>query len=1259
MNTITQIENALKAINQASFQTLVNHLLYLQGNKFIGAPGAVVGKEKTSKGTPDSFFVNEDKYIFVECTTKERLGESKSFFDKLSKDVDHCFKEDITTIEKEKIEKVILACNEKISADEYDRLNTKVKSYNPDTKFEVLNIQNLPLLIFDIPKLAEEYLSIQIVKGDIYTLEEFLLKTEKGLQPSLTNEFIGREEELKNSIEALKKYDILLLSGGAGVGKSKLAVKILEELSRDNYVPIVIQSSGVSLWDDYQHLFLPGKQHIILFDDANKSINNLNYLLSKIEASQSYSVKVIVTSRDYVKKQVSVTLDSYLYKEFNIPEFKDEEIGEIILAALPNLKYHSDIKRKIVDLAKGNARVALMATYSVTPDSETNYLNSPVLLYEKYFKKISEDIGIFNNPIILKSLAIVSFFGVLDRNNEELKTILSNKFDIDWNELWTAVMELHNSEILDVYSNEIVKVSDQVLATYAFYKCFIDDKSSVINYAEWIANFIEKFSNRIRATLIDVNNTFVYYHVRDLVLPHLNEVIKQIKSDEELYAFYNLFWFYKGRDCLLYLKKWIENLPQEEYPEILKFSYVHNDHTYATKHFELLKDFWNHSNELFKPSLELTLALLNKQPSRLSEILKFIHDDFKYKLEDREQGYLRQNMLLDIFLDDKLNNAQKTFANGIFLNLSEVLLGWHYDEFRSAKGHAFTIYNFDLYKSEELMKLRERILNQFYHLFEIENEHVQNTLHQIIYPGGDIDKSIYVDESPFYQKLISEKLDNKQYAHCKFVSVLAKHLTEAGATYPESWNEFIESDIRKLSKFLKPDWEYREGKSIQESEKEKRQEFDAFVKATDWQSLEKFLLNIDALYKQQKDNNGWHIESAVTDIYISIARKSKSEFENALKLFFSGRVLFPLRTTIINVALIELIMTGKEILDIMNDYEFQGKPYWESVLIAMLPEEQVNEIFLKLFINTFLKPDEYIYIHRMLDYLKYEAIFEEYKKENSELENHNIITYLTSIILTKTRKTRRDFGFDFCADCSSYFTKHPQLLKDAYWAQYEIDSHFDYEGRELKALLDLDKNFINESLKSGKIGLGYSSNLRLERINTSMLWEYGEYEELIEDLLLTALEKEQYTFIIEKDIYSLFSFKNVNEVRIEKAKSLIIKLTQKHNNNEKIVLMLIEVVYHNFSGWFIEYFREFLLINKDVTLTKKINFGRSESWSGSRVPLIQKKIEFYQDILKMINALPNILGYSEHIDYFEQKIVWKKKEIENEQRKDFMEEFYY
>jgi hypothetical protein len=91
MNFIKQIEASLKAINQARFQDLINHLLHIQGYKFIGAPGSVVAKEKTSRGAPDSFFENGDKYVFVECTTQEKLGNSKTFLEKLLKDVAHCF----------------------------------------------------------------------------------------------------------------------------------------------------------------------------------------------------------------------------------------------------------------------------------------------------------------------------------------------------------------------------------------------------------------------------------------------------------------------------------------------------------------------------------------------------------------------------------------------------------------------------------------------------------------------------------------------------------------------------------------------------------------------------------------------------------------------------------------------------------------------------------------------------------------------------------------------------------------------------------------------------------------------------------------------------------------------------------------------------------------------------------------------------------------------------------------------------------------
>lgn len=650
--------------------------------------------------------------------------------------------------------------------------------------------------------------------------------------------------------------------------------------------------------------------------------------------------------------------------------------------------------------------------------------------------------------------------------------------------------------------------------------------------------------------------------------------------------------------------------------------------------------------------------MLVKNPSRLPEVLKFINDDFSYKVEDLEHEYLRQNILFDVLLNEKLSDEEKSFANGIFLNISEKLLGWDYTEFGSAKGPAFTICNFSLFKSDALMELRNRILNKAFELYDIENKHSQQLLHKIVYPRGNIDRSIYVKELPIYEKLISEKLDNKQYAHCKFVSVLAKYLTEAGVSFPDSWYNFIESDIRKLSKFIKLDWEYREGKSIDESEREKRQEFEKFVNENDWQNIERFLINVDELYRQQKDINAWHIVSAVTDIYSAIARKSKSDFENALKLFFGGKVSFPLRAFVLNVAMSENIMKADELLSLMNNFDFKGKPYWESVLVTMIPAVQINTSFLKLLIVVFQNENEYLYIHRMLDYLKYNTVFDNYKEEKPELKSHNIITYLMSVIFEKPHKKRCDFGDHFCEECASYFTNHLQLLKNVFWYQYESDPHFDYDGKELKAILDIDNNFLNDSLKNGKIGLSYSSKIRLKNINTNVLWEYVNYEELIEDLFLTAIEQEQYSFLIEEDIYSLFRYRTANEDATEKMKSLILKLTQKHNANEKVLLMLVEVVYHNFNVWFIEYFKKFLLLNKDIEITKRISFGRSSSTTGSWVPVYQKKVEFYQDIIKMINTLPDILDYSEHIDHFEQKIIWKKQDIKREQRRDFMDEFY-
>lgn len=1233
MNFIKQIEAALLSINQARFQDLVNHLLHVQGYKFIGAPGSVVAKEKTSKGAPDSFFLNGDKYVFVECTTKERLGNSKSFFNKLEEDIIHCFEEKRTGINVEQIDKVFLACTEKVTAEEHKLLKIKVRESNSEATLEVFNIQNLPLLIYDFPGLAEQYLGVTIVKGEIYNLPDFLQKTTKGLQPSLTNEFVGREEEIKESLSQLQKSDILLLSGPGGVGKSKLAVILLEEVAKQTFIPIVIQSSAVPLWDDFVNLFQNGKDYVILFDDANKSVQNLSYLLDFIQKPKVNRLKVVITSRDYVKQQVSEKLSNSSYGEIVINKLKDEQIEKIVSTAMPTLEYYRDIKKKIVELSKGNARIALMATYSVIPEAETKYLSSPVLLYEKYFEKIAQEIEAFSKPITLQALAIVSFFGILDRNNSEIKIIIENSFNLDWDELWTTILELHAQEILNVYSNEVVKVSDQVLATYAFYKCFIDDKSAIIDYAKWITEFLTTHPPRIQNTLVDVNNTFNYGHIKDLVLPHLQKVIDQVNDTELLYQFHSLFWFYKGYDTLIYLKTWSNALYVEPNEAPLKFTYVNNDHPIPDKYIKLLVGFWDHENELLKPSIELAIDLVAKQPKHLPAILKFVADHFSYTWEDVQIGYTRQNILLDTLLNEARSDFHKNISIGIFLNIAEKLLGWHFSQYTS-KGIQFTIYNFDLYRSEELLRLRAKILDGFTSFFESDAEQAHKILEKIVYPGGLIDKEIYLNELPFYEKLVTEKLSVNQYSHCKFIERLSWHLTEANTAFAATWDAYINSNLMRLSQFLKMDFEDKDGKSWEERENEKRKEFQDFVLSKEWFELKSFLFSIDYFYKQQEEHSKWFVDNAISEIFIAITFKNKSAIISALDLFFSGKLTLPLSTRVLNFILNSHILSGKELLSVISNYDFKTKNYWILSLLIALPGDQVDIQFLELLIHVLKNSAERLPIYSMKDFLKYDVTFEDYKSKNQSLnlDSHNVITYLTKLLLNKKDTSELNFGHEFCQECAAYFKNNMPLLKQAYIYLKNKEKHFDYDGKELEAILKLDNNFFVEYLEQKAVDFNYIS-FKLENFKPDLIWTFTNYKEILHKSLKIIINKAPVFTNWEHSANVLFTFREPNNELLIKAQEFITEFIKFNHFDKQAMKMVMNIALYRFRDQFLRFLREILVLNKDLEILKSLHFNTGGVYSGSRVPQIQREMDLCKEVMDMIRTLPDILDYGEHIKH--------------------------
>ena len=92
MSRLQLIEQKLLTIDSAGFQNLCDAYLTrrTQEIRSLNRTGSQFGKQKTVKGTPDTFFrLEDDRLQFVEFTTK-----ADDILKKIKEDLDKCVDED-------------------------------------------------------------------------------------------------------------------------------------------------------------------------------------------------------------------------------------------------------------------------------------------------------------------------------------------------------------------------------------------------------------------------------------------------------------------------------------------------------------------------------------------------------------------------------------------------------------------------------------------------------------------------------------------------------------------------------------------------------------------------------------------------------------------------------------------------------------------------------------------------------------------------------------------------------------------------------------------------------------------------------------------------------------------------------------------------------------------------------------------------------------------------------------------------------------
>ncbi|MFZ2724863.1 MAG: hypothetical protein WAX77_01290 [Methylococcaceae bacterium] len=1248
MSKLNQIQNAILELEGGAFQKLADSYLLKKGYDRINPIGSVIGNNKVKKGTPDTLLLTaSSKYIFVEYTTTQE-SKKGAVFEKFCSDIDKCFDETKTGITINKIEEIVLCCTFNLSAKEIEELSKKCVTKNIN-----INVFGIGTISYDLlekyPRLAKDYLGIEVDTGQIIPLDDFIdLYGRNKLATTLNTAFYFREAERADFLSALKSNKLIIISGKAGIGKSRLAIEGYRDFIKhnNNYKAYCIFNKTLQLYEDISAYFSDSGDYLIFVDDANR-ISGFQYIVQLLQTQRAnQNFKIIATVRDYALSKIKETC-----KPFETPiiielsAFKDDEIKQLVENEfdITNPLYLD----RIAYIAQGNARLAVM---SATVAKEHNTLNSILdvsELYDSYYGSIKQDIDNLENKNILKVAGIIAFFKTIDKTNSHLMTDIEKQFSISITDFWEAATILHDMEIVDMYENEVVKVADQVLATYLFYLVFFKEK-----FIEFSILLSELFFPKFKQSLIDAINPVInilsFEKSKKVMASAIDKLWEQTqKNNEHIFIeLMTVFWFLKQTETLIFIKNKVDLLEKKAINiDEIKFEASVNNGLPAF--IKPISFFCFLEIDLFKISLDILLHYAEKQAQDTQEVLHCFINHYGFQSDSHIYHYAVQSAVVEK-MAVYCNEGQNEYFSRLFIALAENYLHTHFRT-DSTKGNTVTFLSFNLLDSDELFALRKMIWQTLFSLYSIENlqqpiiklllKHTQSGLEITV-------KDIVQQDSYWVIDFINNALDNTNLYHCIVVQKYLKMLKGFKIEIQDTRIQNFDSTNYKIYRLISSEsWQLK----IDYHDYKKRICKKYFFTASQDDYLkiieQAFFISEQLTEHYYKGN----IRNGIIALLEELYDRNPELYCDIAIFYLRGDDFLDISWSII----CNFIKTyGTASLDILASITQPIKTEWLFVYYQYLPQEMIGYEQANQLIVLYKNPlNDYKLLNRISDYLlKYEAI------------EKGCIAKIVQIIINGESLNNYDFSLIFNKHTEinkqllTVFANHTNLLEVAYLIADKQDRDADYDGSSLSILLDNNQNFIIRFLEKRFSNDDYISRHNDER-DYSFIWQRDDYMYIMKLISMTFVkyDKKYYGY---NSYYQCFFNKRVqkqsNEQLIAKQNLFFIEIINQENINTAYMRLIFYVI----AGFSMErklsFYQLFLQQNTDFESFKHLPLESFiECYSGSRVPRLQQKIDFYQAI---IESACKSINYLEHRQFLEQNISDLRSDIEREKKSDFTSE---
>lgn len=1253
MSKINQIQNAIKELDGGAFQKLADRFLKTKGYDCLVPLGSVIGANKVKKGTPDTLgTLPNGNYIFAEHTTQQT-----GLLGKIQDDLYKCFDESKTGISVSKIQEVVFCHTSSLDAGEMDQLRMLCEQQGVN-----LNIFDIGAISYDLlekyPGIARDHLGINIDTGQIVTPDEFVkFYGRNRLATRLDTTFHFREDQLKTVRGALETCSLVIVQGKAGVGKTRLALECCERFIERNpeYKIACVFNRGPDMFDDLRaHFSAPGR-FLILVDDANR-MSKFEYIVQLIQHQrEDQQIKVIATVRDYAVEKIHDATQSYgSLEEVTIPPFTDEQIKQLVEKeyGIVNNLYLD----RIVRIAQGNPRIAIMAAEVAREKNTLESINDVSGLYDRYFASIRQDLSDLEAPLLLRAAGIVAFFRILDRTNENLTKAIEDAFGIAHDDLWAAIVRLHEMELCDLYENEAARISDQVLGTYLFYLAFF--KSGVLDFGVLLHMFFPNQRKRLVDAINPILDAFETKAVMDAMRPHVEKLWKQLEQDgdgERHFQLVEVFWFLKQTDTLIYASERVAVLLTAQV-DVASLDFSAKGEALSHSILNILGSFRLADDKSFRMALSIICDYFEKCPDQLPKLIYLYSETFCFHHQSYMHGYYVQQAAIDALLA-RTRKGENWYFSKTFLAIAGKYLHTEFRILESSSDHAFTHIIFRLAISSPLTKLRRTIWDALFRFYADERyeDDVLRIFQKYSAPSIDISvKEIVEQDAQELLPFLSQTMSPQSFQHTLLIHAYLDKLENFGVAFDHELRDKFENDTYRLFKLLAVGLaEMRhDGLGYDEYVKLKKKKIHdhfAHYQLTDYESL----LTQCTEMKRAIDTGShrlYEFQENLMEAFRELAGKNSGLYFDVMKSYLMNDAGIEINPS----PLVQGLINGcgaQKTYSLLTELSWSNKQAWLFSYYYFLPADEIGpkqvEQLLALYQTS--QPHELPYHWDFL--LNYRKVLPD------------IVSTVTELLLERASQNDAFFPSldmlfnphsEINSEIASHFAGRTDLLKRAYFYSAARQQHGDYDGTTFNIILDLDSGFAKEYIDwmyGRKKWLTSYDDSR----DYSFIWKRADCLDLMHRIAAKVFEHEK-----DKD-YSVFSyFKTFFGMRHGEDNSkpvtpaqegFILGLIENGHGDVAFMKFVFDLVSSLPTTTRIPFVSKFLELNRSYEAFAKLPLECGmRSWTGSAVPMLQRRVDYYQALIPLFDTV-DFLRHKQHV---EQIINRLREEMEREKKRDFI-----